>query len=104
MAQPQIMSTEHVDPEVSRMGEEPPDPDLKAFLGDLRLDEGEQPQRMAESVLCTLARRLTDAEVEDLQSYLPPRVGEMLQPCARHVLAARPHRMDRSEFLAEVAE
>jgi uncharacterized protein (DUF2267 family) len=63
-----------------------------------------EPRRAAEAVLCTLARRLSGGEVEDIASAVTPGLARLIRSCDRHEGPARAHRIGRLEFLGDVAD
>jgi uncharacterized protein (DUF2267 family) len=62
----------------------------------------DQARRAVEAVLATLAERISDGEVEDLEAELPANLRPALERGLRESRAAKPMSVD--EFLARVAE
>ncbi len=63
-----------------------------------------EPRLAAEAVLCILARRLSTGEVEDLEAALRPGLASLIRSCDRHAGPARAHRINREEFMRDVAD
>ncbi|MEA2320356.1 MAG: hypothetical protein QOD81_206 [Solirubrobacteraceae bacterium] len=94
--------------DVARQIREAGEPEVRSFeefldrvrrRADLDLVEA---QRAAETVLETLAERLVEGEVEDLQAALPGQFREALQRGRVHVRGT-PRRMSLDEFVERVA-
>jgi uncharacterized protein (DUF2267 family) len=80
----------------------PPYPDLVARVGKLAGLDREQARRATEAVLETLAVRISDGEVKDLEAELPPDLRPALERGLAESRAARTMSVD--EFFASVAE
>jgi uncharacterized protein (DUF2267 family) len=60
-------------------------------------------EQSAVAVLCALERRILPDEAKDLESQLPLKLRELVRRCDTHA-GIRKHRIDRTEFVAMVAE
>lgn len=67
------------------------------------LPEHISPQEAVAAVLCTLTRRISRGEAEQLRSELPPDLIAVLEPCMSH-RAEEPERFGREELIHRVAQ
>ncbi|AKQ66101.1 hypothetical protein A176_003013 [Myxococcus hansupus] len=84
--------------------------DLQGFLDELGNSRefqvnGVEARQGAEAVFCTLARRLSDGEDVKLFRILgKDGIGAILGTCAIHRGPSHARRMDRAEFITDVAD
>lgn len=83
--------------------------DLQPFLDELQNSAELRTNNLiareaARAVLCTLARRLSDGEDVKLMRALPGGIGLMFGTCEIHRGTSHARRMDRDEFLGDVAD
>lgn len=67
------------------------------------LPDGVTPQEAVAAVLCTLTRRISRGEAEQLRSELPPDLIAVLEPCMGH-RAEEPEHFGREELVHRVAQ
>lgn len=60
-------------------------------------------EKSAVAVLCALERRILPDEAKDLESQLPVKLRDLVRRCDTHA-GIRPHKIDRPEFVATVAD
>lgn len=60
-------------------------------------------EKAAVAVLCSLERRIHPDEAKDLEAQLPAKLRDLVRRCDTHA-GIRPHKIDRPEFVAMVAE
>lgn len=60
-------------------------------------------EQSAVAVLCALERRIDPGEAKDLESQLPAKLRDLVRRCDTHA-GISPHKIDRPEFVASVAE
>ncbi|MCY1023499.1 DUF2267 domain-containing protein [Pyxidicoccus sp. MSG2] len=83
--------------------------ELQPFLDELQNSQelrvnNVEARQAAEAVFCTLARRLSDGEDVKLMRALPGGIGELLGACTIHRGPSHARRMDRVEFMGDVAD
>jgi Uncharacterized conserved protein (DUF2267) len=83
--------------------------DLQSFLDELQNSAELRANKLiareaARAVLCTLARRLSPGEDVKLMRALSGGIGTMLGTCEIHRGPSHARRMDRNEFLTDVAD
>ncbi|PTL81032.1 DUF2267 domain-containing protein [Vitiosangium sp. GDMCC 1.1324] len=96
------------EPTVAPVKERDEPKDLQSFLMELQSDREIQVNRLdareaASAVLCTLARRLSVGEDLKLSRSLG-EIGQMLETCEIHKGPSHARRMNRDEFIADVAD
>lgn len=78
----------------------------QAFLDELRWPQmapKTEPRASAEAVLCTLVRRLSGGEAEDLMEELPTGFQQLLRRCDKHE-GSPAERIDKATFITDVGD
>lgn len=101
--------TKHIPPDdqAVKSRDEPGGPgSFEAFLDELRWPQmapKTEPRASAEAVLCTLDRRLSLGEAEELIEQLPEGFQRLLRRCDKHPRSPS-ERMDKAAFITDVAD